>query len=127
VTTCKLDVGYVSSHDGGARWSAPIRLAGPMRLKELPRTFSGYMVGDYISTSIVTGIAGDPALTVFAVGLPVKGATCRLGHITSCDEPMEAPTRRLATAPTAPRRIVANPVLSKHADPPTTRSLLVYH
>ncbi len=61
--TCELNVGYVSSTNGGATWSAPKLLAGPMKIAWLPQTTLGYMVGDYISTSIVNG----KALPVFAV------------------------------------------------------------
>jgi hypothetical protein len=61
-----------------------------MKIRELPLTTNGYMVGDYTSTSPLTGVKADPALSVFAVGLPVSGRTCTLGDVTSCDEPMEA-------------------------------------
>lgn len=56
-TTCQLNVGFVSSTDGGAHWSAPTQLAGPMSMSWLPLTSQGYMVGDYISTSFVGGRA----------------------------------------------------------------------
>jgi hypothetical protein len=61
-STCQLDVGYVSSIDGGSSWSNSRTLAGPMSLSWLPKTNQGVMVGDYISTSI----AGGTALPVFA-------------------------------------------------------------
>ena len=51
--TCQLNVGFVSSTNGGATWTRPTQLAGPMRLTWLPLTTQGYMFGDYISTSIV--------------------------------------------------------------------------
>jgi len=54
---CRLDVGFVSSVDGGQTWNAPIQLAGPMQLSWLLNTFSGLMVADYISTSYVNGKA----------------------------------------------------------------------
>jgi len=63
---CQLDVGYISSPDGGAHWGAPTQLAGPMTLPELAQTSQGPMVGDYISTSF----AGGKATTVFPVGVP---------------------------------------------------------
>jgi len=69
--TCQLDVGYVSSPDGGAHWSAPTQLAGPMSLSDIAATSQGTMVGDYISTSFN---AGGTAATVFAVGLPHTGS-----------------------------------------------------
>ncbi|HZT95065.1 MAG TPA: sialidase family protein [Gaiellaceae bacterium] len=54
-TTCQLEVGYVSSSDGGSRWSSPSELAGPMLLDWLALTNQGRMVGDYISSSYVRG------------------------------------------------------------------------
>ena len=44
--TCRLDVGYASSPDGGAHWSAPTQLAGPMSLSDIAATSQGTMVGD---------------------------------------------------------------------------------
>jgi hypothetical protein len=63
---CRLNVGFIASLDGGATWSAPIRLAGAMCLWWLPRTSQGLMVGDYISTSFVNGVA----YPVFVVAYP---------------------------------------------------------
>jgi hypothetical protein len=68
---CKLDVGYISSTNGGSTWSASQQLAGPMQLTWLANTDQGYMVGDYISTSI-TG-SGN-ATGVFAVAKAPKGS-----------------------------------------------------
>ena len=53
--TCPLDVGYVSSTNAGASWSAVTQLAGPMTLSWLANTNQGYMVGDYFSASFVNG------------------------------------------------------------------------
>ena len=50
-STCQLSVGFVSSQDGGASWSAPQTLAGPMTLSWIASTTQGRMVGDYMSTS----------------------------------------------------------------------------
>jgi BNR repeat protein len=60
-STCQLDVGFISSANGGATWSASQRLAGPMSLSWLANTNQGRMVGDYMSTSFVGGPA-FPAL-----------------------------------------------------------------
>jgi hypothetical protein len=69
-STCQLDAGFVSSTDGGATWSAPVQLAGPMSLSWLAATGSGPMVGDYISTSFTSdGLAHG----VFAVAKPPTG------------------------------------------------------
>ena len=89
---CQLDVGYISSPDGGAHWGAPTQLAGPMTLDEIALTSQGPMVGDYISTSIVSGRAA----TVFPVGKPASGA--------AFDEGMYSPGRlAIATAAQATR------------------------
>jgi hypothetical protein len=55
--SCQLDVGFVTSDDGGNTWTAGQQLAGPMQLTWLPDTFSGVMVADYLSTSFVNGNA----------------------------------------------------------------------
>ena len=54
-STCQLDVGYVTSANGGSTWSAPTQLAGPILLSWLASTNQGRMVGDYISSSYVNG------------------------------------------------------------------------
>jgi BNR repeat-like domain len=87
--TCQLDVGYVSSPDGGAHWSSPTQLAGPMSLTDIAATSQGPMVGDYISTSF----AGGKATTLFAVGLPHTGS--------AFNEGMYAPSAPLAVATAA--------------------------
>jgi BNR repeat-like domain len=89
---CQLDVGYISSPDGGAHWSAPTQLAGPMTLDQIAQTSQGPMVGDYISTSISSG----RATTVFAVGKPATTA--------AFDEAMYSPGRlAVASRAEAPR------------------------
>ncbi len=99
VSTCQLDVGFISSATGGATWSAPTQLTGPMHLDTLPDTTQGFMVGDYMSTSFVTTVTGaHRSLAVFAVGLVVSGKTCTLGDVTSCNEPMFAPSSPLSAA-----------------------------
>ena len=55
-STCRLDVGFVRSNNGGATWSKRVQLAGPMKLSWLPATTLGRMVGDYISTSFVNHV-----------------------------------------------------------------------
>src|SRR6266704_3095565 len=64
-STCQLNVGFISSTNGGASWSKAVQLAGPMTLTWLPLTTQGFMVGDYFSTSIVPG--DDDATPVFEV------------------------------------------------------------
>jgi RTX calcium-binding nonapeptide repeat (4 copies) len=68
VSTCKIDVGFISSANGGSKWSAPRRLnARSMRLPWLPPTQLGRMLADYISTSYVRGAA----VAVFAHASPL--------------------------------------------------------
>jgi hypothetical protein len=100
---CRLEVGYISSPDGGAHWGAAIQLAGPMALSEIAATSQGPMVGDYISTSF----SGATATTVFAVGRHQPTAT-------TFDEAMYAPTAPLS---------VASP--AQATQPSTTKGVLV--
>ncbi|MER5637973.1 hypothetical protein ABT095_13565 [Kitasatospora sp. NPDC002227] len=68
--TCQLEVGFISSANGGATWSTARTVAGPMALAQLANTNQGNMVGDYLSTSVVNG----KAVSVFAVGkAPTNG------------------------------------------------------
>ncbi len=70
-TTCQLDVGFVSSVDGGTTWSAATQVAGPMSMTQIASTTQGPMVGDYISASFLNG----RSYPVFAVGVtPTGGA-----------------------------------------------------
>jgi hypothetical protein len=62
-SSCQLDVGFISSTNGGSSWSAAKQIGGPMSLSWLASTNQGPMVGDYISTSI----AGGRAFAVFAL------------------------------------------------------------
>ncbi len=59
------------STDGGASWTAPTQLAGPMSLSWLPNTSQGYMVGDYLSTSF----SGSPAFPAIVVAQAPSGTT----------------------------------------------------
>jgi BNR repeat-like domain len=59
--TCQLDVGYTSSINGGETWAAGAQVAGPMSLTWLPNTSQGFMVGDYFSTSFLSGGIAYPA------------------------------------------------------------------
>jgi hypothetical protein len=79
-TTCQLNVGFVSSADGGTSWSAPSQLAGPMTLSWLASTSQGRMVGDYVSTSFAGGVthpffavANAPSGSVFDEAIYTTG------------------------------------------------------
>jgi hypothetical protein len=90
--TCQLNVGFISSTNGGTTWSAATQLAGPMTLSWLPNTSQGRMFGDYISTSVrngtnaypVIGVANAPTGSTFDLamyvptgGLPITGGALR--------------------------------------------------
>jgi len=98
--TCQLDVGFISSANGGTSWSAATQLAGPMTLSWLANTSQGRMVGDYISTSIRPGARAFPVIAV--ANAPSGGLF---------DEAMYVPTGGLGIAGGA-RRAVAGPVLA---------------
>jgi hypothetical protein len=84
-SNCQLDVGYVSSSNGGTTWSAPAQLAGPMSLSWLPNTSLGRMVGDYISTSF----SGGTARPVFAVAsAPTSGGSDCSTATPNCAQPV---------------------------------------
>jgi hypothetical protein len=117
-STCQLTIGYVSSTDGGAHWTSPITIAGPMKLTSLPNTTLGYMVGDYISTSILGNGKADTVIAFAPKG------TCTLGQIKSCKESMYAPTGGL-TVTAGTIRVGHDAVVSFHSDhaAPRTRIL----
>jgi len=69
-STCQLTVGFVSSLDGGATWTPPTRVAGPMALAWIANTDQGRMVGDYMSTSFTGDGKAHP---VFAMAKPPTG------------------------------------------------------
>ena len=87
---CRLEVGYISSPDGGAHWGPATQLAGPMSLSQVANTSQGPMVGDYISTSF----SGGRATTLFPVGLQQPTST-------TFDEATYAPASPLAVATAA--------------------------
>jgi hypothetical protein len=84
-STCQLDVGFISSTNGGTSWSAPTQVAGPMNLSWIPNTSQGRMFGDYISTSVR---AGGNAYPILPVAHAPSGSTFDLA--------MYAPTGGLA-------------------------------
>ena len=82
---CQLNVGFVSSTNGGASWSAAQQLAGPMSMLWLADTTGGFMVGDYISTSIV----GDDAFPAFAVATAPSGGFLNEAMFTVADQDLK--------------------------------------
>jgi hypothetical protein len=87
VSTCQLDVGFISSPNGGASWSSATQLAGPMSLSWLPSTTQGPMVGDYFSTSYASGTA-RPA---FEVAFAPSGGVFNQATYTTASGLLRAP------------------------------------
>ncbi len=78
---CQLNVGFLDSSNGGASWSSPVQLAGPMTLTWLPLTTQGFMVADYLSTSFAPEAVDHHANPVFEVAFePTVGHTCSNIH-----------------------------------------------
>jgi len=69
--TCRLSIGYISSHNGGTTWNTSRKLLGPMQLSWLPNSQNGLMVGDYIATAFTNGVPHG----VFAVADAKSGST----------------------------------------------------
>jgi hypothetical protein len=98
-STCQLEYGFIESSDGGATWGTPVTVSGPMKLTWLPNTISGFMVGDYTSSSFV----GSSSFSVFALARKGSQASCAVGVVTSCNEFMAANKNPLlSTGPTRP-------------------------
>jgi hypothetical protein len=92
--SCVLDVGFISSSDGGNTWGTPVALAGPFAVTRLANTSQGRMVGDYISTSYGSNnLAHGAFMTASA---PSTGSTC--GAVTdNCRESAHTPATGLST------------------------------
>jgi hypothetical protein len=111
-STCQLDVGFISSTDSGATWSAPVQLAGPMTLSWLANTNQGRMVGDYIAGAF----AGGSVFPVVAVAHAPNGSTF--------DEAMYTATG-LPSSGAAPA--TAGPVVSRASDHPALTAPATAH
>src|ERR687888_115144 len=92
--TCQLDVGYISSTNGGSTWSAQTMLRGPMTIDWLPNTTQGRMVGDYMSSSFGSDTLAHP---VFAEAYAPTTGDC-VTSTPNCNQPLETPTSGLAAA-----------------------------
>jgi hypothetical protein len=102
--TCQLNVGFVSSQDGGNTWSAATTLAGPMSTSWLPNTLSGVMVGDYTAITFSDG----HAYAVFAVARANSGATFDEAIYTNTNALTIAASQSLHTALKAESAVTRN-------------------
>jgi hypothetical protein len=92
--TCQLDVGYISSSNGGSTWTAQTMLRGPMTIDWLPNTTQGRMVGDYMSSSFDANHLAHP---VFAEAYAPPTGDC-VTSTPNCNQPLETPTTGLVAA-----------------------------
>jgi hypothetical protein len=107
--TCQLDVGYISSADGGAHWNPAIQLAGPMATSWLPNTTQGRMVGDYISTSFDSVGLAHP---VFAFANASIGSGDCAVDTPNCDQALYTPASGLSPALGGLTPTLGGPILS---------------
>lgn len=84
--SCQLDVGFVTSQDGGQTWTKGTQIAGPMQLSWLPNSDLGPMVADYISVSYTNG---NPFGVFAAANAPVGGSLREAMYTTK--EPLLVP------------------------------------
>ena len=112
-STCQLEVGFISSANGGSTWSTAQTVAGPMSLSQIAGTTQGTMVGDYISTSVLAG----KAYAIFAIGkAPTNGQAFDEGMYTAGGITTTGGTVRSANGPIyrAPARPVTVPPITRH-------------
>jgi hypothetical protein len=107
LATCQLDVGYISSTNGGSSWSAATQLAGPMTMSWIADTSQGRMVGDYISTSFGSDGLAHPAIAV--ANAPTTGGSNCATATPNCDQALYSPSTGLAA--TAGSAVANDPVL----------------
>lgn len=98
VATCQLIVGFISSANGGATWSQPVTVCGPMQLGWLPNSQNGLMVGDYIATVFTGGVPHG----VFAVASANSGSTFNEAMYTGQGLTVSAAGRQLSSAKDRP-------------------------
>jgi hypothetical protein len=94
-TSCVLDIGFISSTNGGSTWSAASQLAGPFNVTWTANTSQGRMVGDYISTSYGSDNLAHAAF--MTASTPSPGTTCGVAT-DNCNEPADTTASGLAIA-----------------------------
>jgi hypothetical protein len=98
VSTCQLEVGYISSANAGSSWGTPVTLAGPMKLSQLAQA-GGAFVGDYMGSAFVSG----SAYSSFAIGVkPANGEKYDEGMYTAGGLPAKGGRVKAATGPVYP-------------------------
>lgn len=109
-STCMLSGNFVASPDGGASWTPPQLLAGPMSNTWLAATLDGPMVGDYAAAAFVSG---NP-LAFAALAAPSSGASFNEAMYVS-------KAAAIAVRSAVMRRSLDHPVPGFHSDHPPHR------
>jgi hypothetical protein len=122
VATCQLNVGFISSANGGSTWNSPSTLAGPMQLGWLPNSQNGLMVGDYIATVFTNGVPHG----AFAVASASSGTTFSEAMYTAQGLTISAASQQRSSAKDRPLHRMSDKIENerpeKGAIPPKKRS-----
>jgi hypothetical protein len=121
-SSCRLYVGYISSHNGGSTWNSHKTLAGPMQLGWLPNSQNGLMVGDYIATAFTNGVPHG----VFAVAAKLSGSTFTEAMYTAQGLTVPEAGPQLSSAGDKPLHKLSDPIEKEQPEkgivPPSKRS-----
>jgi hypothetical protein len=109
--TCHLNVGFISSANGGTTWNTPVAVAGPMQVTWLPQSQNGLMVGDYIATVFSNGVPHG----VFAVATAPSGTTFNEAMYTGTGLSVSASGRQLSSTKDRPLHRFSEPI--EHEQP----------
>jgi hypothetical protein len=87
--SCKLEVGFTVSQDGGKTWTAGKNIAGPMQLGWIAPSDNGQMVGDYMGVDFSNGKPYGVFAVAQAPGSKLNEAmyTTNAPLVASADEP----------------------------------------
>jgi hypothetical protein len=121
-STCQLYVGYISSSSAGTTWSAPVKLAGPMKLTWLPNSQNGLMVADYIATAFSNGLPHG----VFAVAMAKSGNVFNQGMYTAQGLTVREDGPQFSSAGDKPLHHLSDPIEKERPEkgvvPPSKRA-----
>lgn len=81
-----LNVGYISSSNGGSTWGAPQTISTGATSVWAATTSQGRMVGDYISTSYGSDNLAHGIFATVTAGS--SGTGCSTGALDNCNEPI---------------------------------------
>jgi hypothetical protein len=120
--TCRLAVGYISSHNGGTTWNTPVRITPKAALlKWLPNSQNGLMVGDYIATAFTNGVPHG----VFAIAGAKPGAVFNEAMYTAQGLTVPETGPQLSSATDKPLHNLSDPLEKERPErgiPPTKRA-----